>query len=189
MADALLCRGMGHCQPIDNCGGCFGDSVGCRTCGCDGNTYPDPQTACLAGVNAVYTGAACGETIMGGVAGSSGMVEGPLIPCGTDAQCPSGRFCCALVGLCYEDVDRDICIPPPEDGRVACKTNGHCAQGEYCLGEGCESIGGCVPNPGTADCGVTIEPVCGCDGTSYTSPECAASRGVRVDHADECADK
>lgn len=37
------------------------------------------------------------------------------------------------------------------------------------------------------DCGVTLDPVCGCDGTSYTSAACADQRGVRIARARECS--
>jgi hypothetical protein len=33
---------------------------------------------------------------------------------------------------------------------------------------------------------VIIDAVCGCDGTSYTSADCARSRGVRIAYEGEC---
>jgi len=46
--DSGLCQGIGHCNPIGNCGSCSATGSTCKVCGCDGNTYPDMQTACLA---------------------------------------------------------------------------------------------------------------------------------------------
>jgi hypothetical protein len=187
----LLCQGTGHCQPIGNCGGCEGDPPElCRVCACDGNTYPDPQTACRAGVNAVAaTGTSCGEMGMEGGAGSSSIPARNYTVCGQDAQCPSGSFCCSMVGRCYANGDRDICIPPPPGARIACKTTENCGDNEYCFADGCTGPGGCVwmGSQGGEDCGVTIEPVCGCDGTTYTNAGCASMRGARVDHEGECA--
>jgi hypothetical protein len=191
MMDGPLCVGTGHCQPINNCGECWSDpSVPenpCRLCGCDGNTYPDIQTACRAGVNAVVSGAGCGETKMEGGAGASSIPPRTFTACGHDAHCPDGTFCCTLTSRCYAEADRDVCILPPSGTRTACRTNEHCGDREYCTGEGCDAPGGCVSmGSGPGDCGVTLEPVCGCDGVSYTSAACADQEGVRVDHEGEC---
>jgi hypothetical protein len=195
MLDGLICLGSGHCQPIDNCGSCDGGDINapdnpCRLCGCDGNTYPNPQTACRAGVNAVHTGAGCGETAMEGGAGSSSIPMRPYVPCGTDSQCSSGNFCCTIAARCYPEENRDICVPPPPGARIACNTNLDCGDFEYCRAEGCEGPGGCVNRgSGPGDCGILFEPVCGCDGKTYTSAACADQEGVRMDHTGECADK
>ncbi|HEX6273782.1 MAG TPA: Kazal-type serine protease inhibitor domain-containing protein [Polyangiaceae bacterium] len=191
MTEGALCVGTGHCQPIDNCGSCeSGDpSIDfCRVCGCDGNTYPNVQTMCRAGVNAVGpSGVGCGETGMEGGAGSSSIGPRPYTSCGHDAQCPTGSFCCTLNARCYAESDRDICIPPPPGARIACKTTENCGDLEYCRGDGCNGPGGCVSmGSGPGDCGVTLEPVCGCDGVSYTSAACADQQGVRVEHDGEC---
>jgi hypothetical protein len=192
MMDVESCRGTGHCQPIDNCGFCgAGDEVPdnpCRVCGCDGNTYPNFQTACLAGVNTLNaTGAGCGETASEGGAGSSSIGPTPVTPCGHDGQCSSGTFCCSIAARCYPESDRDICIPPPPGTRIACNTNLDCADSEYCRGEGCDSPGGCVDRgSGPGDCGILFEPACGCDGNTYTSAACADQEGVRVNHTGEC---
>jgi hypothetical protein len=181
---------------MSECGHC-GDpdpnapvSPECRVCGCDGNTYPNMQTACSVGVNVVFDsrGAGCGEPNTEGGAGASTIGPREYIVCGHDGHCLSGNFCCAMVGRCYAETDRDICAPGPEGTRIACRTLENCGDGEYCQGEGCDGPGGCVRYGHEDECGVTFEPVCGCDGTTYTSVACAASRGVRVDHEGECSD-
>jgi hypothetical protein len=196
MLDGQLCLGTGHCQPIDNCGECGGGDPSapdnpCRFCGCDGNTYPNVQTACRAGVSAApgTQGTGCGETGMEGGAGSSSLPPRTYTACGQDAHCPTGSFCCTLNARCYVEADRDICVPPPPGTRIACKTTENCGDNEYCQGEGCTAPGGCVySGSGPGDCGVTLEPVCGCDGVSYTSAACADQEGVRVSHEGECGD-
>jgi len=190
----VLCRGTGHCQSMSECGHCGDPSLyalpspECRVCGCDGNTYPNRQLACSVGVNVVFDshGAGCGETGMEGGAGASTIGPREFVVCGHDGHCPSGNFCCAMVGRCYPETDRDICAPGPDGSRIACKANENCNGFEYCAGEGCDGPGGCVHTGPVDECGVTLEPVCGCDGTTYTSAACAASRGVRVDFVGEC---
>jgi hypothetical protein len=168
------CQGTGHCNPRTNCGGCNGD---CVICGCDGNTYPDQQTACLAGTTAIFRGA-CGQSMETGGGGSGPGGELPvrvITPCATDAHCPDGEACCPR----YNDA-------PPGTSRP-CTSDEHCEAGQYCLGEGCSGPGGCMSFGSEGDCGVTLEPVCGCDGTTYTSAACASTRGVRIESDGMCA--
>jgi hypothetical protein len=190
MLDGGLCQGTGHCNPIGNCGECSGGAI-CRVCGCDGNTYPDIQTACLAGTNVVNVhGGGCGETVQTGGGGAGGTGEQPIrsfTPCGSSAHCAADELCCSITGFCFPASDADQCRQPPLGTRFPCTTDEQCYPGEYCFGEGCSGPGGCVSLGGQGDCGVTLEPVCGCDGTTYTSAACAASRGVRVASEDECA--
>lgn len=183
-----LCQGQGHCNPIGNCGACFSTEGLCKVCGCDGNTYPDMQTACLAGANMVgVQGGGCGETIqIDGAGGSSSSTPRFVTPCGTSQHCKTGELCCSITGLCYPASDPDRCRVPPPGTRFPCTSNDQCESYEYCLGDGCSGPGGCVPLGPQEDCGVTLEPVCGCDGKTYTSAPCAAFRGVRVAAQGEC---
>ena len=189
---SALCQSSGHCQPIDNCGFCGGGGgPECRVCGCDGNTYPDVQTACRAGARALPYHGGCGETIDvgGGGGGGRGGNVPPLrlTPCGADSHCPSGQFCCAITAVCYPADDPNRCVPPPPGTRFPCTADDQCYQGsEYCKGEGCSGPGGCAPLGSQENCGVTLEPVCGCDRVTYTSAACAASRGIRVAATGEC---
>lgn len=177
------CQGSGHCNPIGNCGGCGA----CRVCGCDGNTYPDIQTACLASANFVTSEAGCGETIQTVGTGVNAGSTRYATPCGKSEDCSTGELCCMITRYCYPASDPDRCREPPAGTRFPCTADDQCHFFEYCLGDGCSGPGGCVPFGPKEDCGVTLEPVCGCDGTSYTSAACAASRGVRVASKGECA--
>jgi hypothetical protein len=178
----VSCAGIGHCNPIGNCGNCGG----CRLCGCDGNTYPDQATACLASANFVTTEAGCGETIVTTGTGVNAGSTRYATPCGKNQDCASGELCCMITRYCYPASDPDRCRTPPPGTQFPCTADDQCGFFYYCLGDGCSGPGGCVPFGPQADCGVTLEPVCGCDGKSYTSAPCAAYRGVRVASQGEC---
>ena len=195
-----LCGGVGHCQPISNCGSCGGggeEPNPCRLCGCDGNTYPNVQTACLARASIAYQGAECGETVQagGGTAGASGAggsSNSPprtVTPCGTNDDCTlAGDACCTITNRCYPKSDPGQCAEPPPGTRFPCTSNAQCQANEMCVGDGgCDTPGGCVPLE-SGQCGIIFEPMCGCDGITYTSADCATQSGVRVNYEGECLD-
>jgi hypothetical protein len=178
--DGFSCQGSGHCRPRTSCG-----STSLPVCGCDGNTYSNRQTACLAGANTVFVAfmAPCGETIETGGGGSGPGGAQPVrvrTPCATTSQCPAGETCCPRLGYCLTDDDPYLCSEPPPGTTRACITDEHCAPAEFCRGDGCSGPGGCVVVNEDEDCGVTLEPVCGCDGATYTSAACASTRAVRI---------
>lgn len=188
-----MCQGAGHCMPVANCGGCGVGPDGktqspglaeCIVCGCDGNTYPDFQTACAAGVNTTTVPGACGVPTTIGGAGAGGAAQ-TATPCGTDDNCGAFERCCAITGLCYVESDPGRCQVPPPGSSYPCSSNDQCGPSEYCLGEGCSGPGGCVPRD-TDDCGIRLEPVCGCDNVTYTSEACASHEGVRVQVHEAC---
>jgi hypothetical protein len=110
-----------------------------------------------------------------------------ITPCATDTHCPDGETCCPRYGLCLADDDPYLCGDAPPGTSRPSTSDEHCEAGQYCLGEGCSGPGGCVSFGSEGDCGVTLEPVCGCDGTTYTSAACASTRGVRIESDGMCA--
>jgi hypothetical protein len=185
-----LCQGPGHCQAIGNCGSCGeGDVPGrCAVCACDGNTYPDFQTACLARTSVTSTwGAGCGDPIVlpGDEEAGTGDVEIGTA-CSKDEHCAEDERCCSLTARCYPESAPGECATPPDGSSFPCTKTEQCQSDEYCAGEGCDRAGGCVSRY-SEECGVVFDVVCGCDGTSYTSAACAALKGTRVRSEGECA--
>jgi Cys-rich repeat protein len=172
----LPCGGPGFCQSRTNCGSSWGSPL----CGCDGKTYPNLQTACLAGVRTVG-GGRCGATINIGQGGNSAGITRTL--CGQDSQCPSGERCCHLTGFCYDDAHAALCATPPPGTNYPCITNQDCFTGDFCDAPSCDGPGGCKQ---MEICDALLEPVCGCDGKTYVNPPCAASKGVRVASEGQC---
>ena len=183
------CEGPGYCVAKNECGACEGDGdgSGCEVCGCDGNTYPNKQTACYFGVRARQDTKGCGQTVLLGVGGSVGPDDAlEVTSCGNDDHCPADQSCCTLLGECLDSAVPYLCGEPPEGADRRCTEDGHCLYEAYCKKDGCgtDVEGGCVsPRPCDAE---ELIPVCGCNGTTYTNAACAESAGTNVQHMGEC---
>ena len=134
-----------------------------------------------------------GEVHLGGTDG--GVADGGGgEPCGP-VTCGAGTVCC--------NSSCGICTGPGEAcPAIACTTECHsnfeCGPGDYCafpegacpdcgLPEGCPELpapGVCVPRP--SGCDTSFEPVCGCDGVTYSNPCDAAAAGATVASRGEC---
>lgn len=175
--DDITCLGPGICQDRSNCG----TSGGAPFCGCDGVTYPNVQTACRAGITTGARVGACGTVSRPGDADHDSVVY-----CGRDDQCPAGLICCAIYGKCVDPALPVLCTPPPASTRSACASDRQCdPMFEFCQGPGCSGPGGCVSVGGL--CNGVLEPVCGCDGKTYTNESCTLAIPTRTAHAGACA--
>jgi hypothetical protein len=178
------CLGAGTCADRNGCGSSAG-AMG--YCGCDGVTYPTVQRACLAGVATLGDPGGCGVPMdTQSAPGSSGAPRDPIIYCGLDRQCPTGEKCCAITGRCYDSQVPYLCGTPPPGTKAPCLEDRQCAGGEYCSGDGCSGQGGCINQAG--GCDGRLDPVCGCDGKSYTSASCLLPLGIRVAYKGVCGD-
>ncbi len=75
---------------------------------------------------------------------------------------------------------------PPAVRAQSCTDNSQCPPGYFCakqLGD-CDGAGDCSPRPQI--CVALWDPVCGCDGQTYSNSCYAAAMGVNVAYAGEC---
>jgi hypothetical protein len=191
--NSLLCLGVGVCiSRNDTCGEpAPATSLEFAQCGCDSVTYPDYYTACKAGVRVLTGRGACGYQPTGGAGGgppgSNPDTGLAAVACGTAGTCPSGQTCCSITGHCYDPQEPALCAFPPPGTLWPCIYNADCPFSMFCYAEGCDGPGGCgIDGVKLNKCGVEFAPVCGCDGTTYTSEACAFQSKVRVDHDGTC---
>jgi hypothetical protein len=192
------CEGQGVCRERpEACPEIF-DPV----CGCDGSTYGNACEAASAGVNVAHRGPCSVDVECGSNAdcAADSFCDKAVGDCGGRGVCRARPRVCPLVfrpvcgcdGSTYGNsceaaaagvsvAHEGECVPGED-----CTSNSDCRQGFFCAkAEGdCGGFGSCRELP-TA-CPDVFDPVCGCDGQSYSNACDAAAAGVNVAHRDEC---
>lgn len=190
------CSGKGKCTARPDACLDIWDPV----CGCDGKTYSNACYAAMAGTNVAH-GGACKIACTGNM------------DCGfgefckkTEGECEGEGECAARPNACY-DLWAPVCgcdavtysndcyaaaagVSVDYRGECvkACTMNEDCDPTAYCVKEDghCEDAGECASRPEI--CPTLYDPVCGCDGKTYSNACVAAGNGVSVLHKGACVD-
>ena len=197
-------EGAGHCAAKPEV--CTGQIA--PVCGCNGQSYVNDCLRLEAGVAKDHDGNCEGKDKVCGPIPGGGCPDGEvcdLLSCGDGAlgscqpqpgSCPDGaKYVCGCDGQTYEGECERLSKGVAKDHDGPCEVapkicgpipDGACPEGGTCDVTGC-GIGGtgaCTVVP--TDCGDEYAPVCGCDGTTYTTDCARLQANVHKDHDGAC---
>ena len=204
--DQYCVKPLGDCDGEGECIDHLPPEVQCLAvwdpvCGCDGQTYSNGCYAAKAGVSIDYLGECVQMCFENEDCPPGRYCEKPTGECDGPGDCAHYPDLCQNIwtpvcgcdGVTYSN----ICYAHREGVNVAhdgecpggCFDNADCAPGEYCLTPpaACDGPGECVDRPGDdVQCLAIWDPVCGCDGQTYSNACYAAKAGVSIDYEGEC---